>query len=85
MYSTADTTIDTIAAGVAALAALTGVGAILTPALLAAIAAGAKAIADHASGTIDAATMMSRITAGDAAQDKRNADAAAYEKTQLGG
>lgn len=84
--TTADATIDTLKVAIAALAALIPGGAILSPALLAAIAAGAKLIADHASGKVNAATMMESISslATAIAADNTAADAALDAKFKGG-
>lgn len=60
-------TIDSIAAGLAALLAMTGATTLIGAPLTAALIAGLKAIADHAAGKTDAPTMMVSITGLDGA------------------
>lgn len=58
-------TVESLAAGLAALLALPLVSGLVGAPLAAALIAGAKAIADHANGDTDAATMMARVTSTD--------------------
>ena len=73
--STADIAIDVIAAAAAAIVSMTGAGAVLTPAVIAAVKAAALAIADYTDGKIDAPTLMERVTSMDAAVKADNATA----------
>jgi uncharacterized membrane protein len=81
--ATTDTTIDTLGAIATAFAAMIGGAGVLTPAVIAAIVAGSKAIADHATGTIDSTTAMAAVTSTDAEQVQDNKDADAYEASKL--